>query len=358
MNDNHYIVLMAGGSGTRLWPMSRETKPKQFHKFATGKSLLQETYERTAVLVKKENIYVSLGPTSLHEAQKQLPKILKSNFIVEPIAKNTAPSIALTVAHIFKRNPLAIITTVSSDHTIKNINHFQNAFKKAFNFVEKNHQYLVTVGIKPDSPHTGYGYIKLGEKIATNDVYRALGFVEKPDLITAEKYLKSGKYLWNASYFTFRADQMISMFQKYAPEIYTGLKKILATIDTSNEKKMIKQAFEKFDKIPIDTAVAEKAEKIAVIPVEMGWSDIGSWQSLYELLRAGKDDVVRRGHHIGIDDKNCLFFAENKLLATVGLENIVVVDTPDVTLVCHKNKTQEVKKLIEKLKEQGKQRYL
>jgi mannose-1-phosphate guanylyltransferase len=359
MNKNNYIVLMAGGSGTRLWPMSRESKPKQFHSFASSKSLLQDTYDRIKDLVPIENIYVSLGPNGLKESQEQLKDVLKENYIIEPVAKNTAPSILLSTIKIFKKNPLANIATISSDHTINKVSEFKKIITKAFNFIEKNKDYLATVGIKPDKPEIGYGYIKIGKKIPGVEIYEGTEFVEKPNLETAEKYLKSGKYLWNASYFVFSATDMIKMYNDKAAEIYKGLERLIQTTIETEEDKIINKAFEGFDKVPFDTAIAEKVDKIVVIPADLGWSDVGNWSSLYELLCSGKsDEVVTRGHHVGVGDKNCLFFAEDKLLATVGLEDTIVVDTPDVTLVCHKNKVQEVRDLIEKLKQVGKSKYL
>lgn len=358
MQNNFYIVLMAGGSGTRLWPMSRIDMPKQFHKFSGDKSLIEETYDRFDGLAHKENIYISLTENILAETQKQLKDVPKENFIIEPEGKNTAPAIALATAYIFKKDPSAIIAMICSDHTVKKVSAYREAFLTAKSFVEKNPEYLVTIGIKPTRPDTGYGYIKVGKKFENHPINEVDSFVEKPNLETAEKYLSSGKYLWNAGYFVFRADELIKSFEKYSPEIYKGLKEILKSIDTPKEKSVIKTEYAKFEKVPIDTAIAEKVEKIAVVPADLGWSDVGSWASLLEILSTKKDAVVSQGHHIGIDDKNCLIYAQDKLLATVGLENIVIVDTPDVTLVCNKDKSQDVKKLIEKLKEQGMDKYL
>lgn len=358
MNDNNYLVLMAGGSGTRLWPISRESKPKQFHRLTSDKSLLQETFERTRSLVAPKNIFVSLGQNTLKETQRQLKKVPKENYIIEPQAKNTAPAIALVAAKIFKINPGAIIATISTDHTVNNVSNYQRTFEKAFNFVKSNPDYLVTVGILPDRPETGYGYIKLGRKFSNEKILAVDKFVEKPDFKTAKKYLDSGNYLWNASYFIFRADGIIKMFELYASEIYRGLKNIIKTSNSFQEQKVIEKEFERFPKIPIDIALAEKVKKIAVIPAQLGWSDVGNWSALHDLLCKGNPQVIAKGQHVGIGDKNCLFFAHNRLLATVGLENIVIVNTPDVTLVCHKDKAQEVKLLIEKLKKEGKTKYL
>lgn len=339
---------MAGGSGTRLWPMSRKDSPKQFHNFSSDKSLIQETYDRLKDIVPKENMYVSLVENILETTQKQLPDIPKENYIVEPKAKNTAPAIGLVTATIFKKNPDAIISTIASDHTVKKVGNYQKAIKLSFSFVEKNPKYLTTVGIEPTKPDTGFGYIKKGKKLASQNVFEVEQFVEKPNLETAEKYLKSGKYLWNACYFTFKAGEMLEMFSKYTPEIYKGLRKIL-------NGENVNPIYAKFPLVPIDTAIAEKAEFIAVIPADLDWSDVGSWASLYELLSGNKNGkVISKGHHIGLDDSNCLVYAQDKLLATVGLEDIIIIDTPDVTLICNKKKSQDVKKLIEVLKKDKK----
>ena len=339
--------------------MSRKLKPKQFHKFSSEKSLLQETYEHAKDLVPRENIYISLTKNILVQSQKQLKEIPVANFIVEPEAKNTAPAIGLVAAKLFKLNPKAIVATIASDHTVEKVSNYQEAILHFLNFVEKNPKYLAAIGIKPTRPETGFGYIKIGKKFPGVQVFAGEKFVEKPDLATAQKYLSSGKYLWNASYFAFRTGEMLKMFEKYAPEIYKGLRNILRVLDKTNEEAIIKKEYAKFPKIPIDTAIAEKVDKLAVVPADLGWSDVGSWASLYDIVakRMG-EHTVARGHHIGIDNKNCLIFAQDKLLATVGLEDIIIVDTEDVTLVCNKNKSQDVKLLLEKLKKEGKEHYL
>jgi len=357
--QNYYIVIMAGGSGTRLWPISREHLPKQLHSFGNEKSLIQETYERVKDLVPRENIYVSLVGSILKTSQKQLPQIAKENFIIEPISKNTAPAIALVAATIFKRDPHGIVITLASDHTIDKLTNFTQAVKRAFNFTAKNPDYFTTVGIQPDHPDTGLGYIKVGRKFENSEIYTVDQFVEKPNAIKAKQYLKSGKYLWNAAYFIWRADKLLEMYAKHSPEIYQITSKILAVLSSRNPQKQIDVLYQEMPKEPVDTAIAEKVEKIAVVPADLGWSDIGSWSTLYDLLaqKAG-NHTVSQGNHVGVDDRNCLVYAQDKLLATVGLENIVIVDTPDVTLICNKAKAQDIKKLIEKIKETGEDHHL
>lgn len=359
MKENLYICIMAGGSGTRLWPMSRCSLPKQFHNLCGEESLIKETYQRLAKIVKKENIFVSLVSDILEPAKKELKDIPKDNFIIEPEGRNTAPALALAAARIFKINPEAIVIATPSDHTIEKEKHFQEALLSGANFVQEHPDYLVTLGIKPDHPETGYGYIKIGEKFQNSSLLKVDKFEEKPNLETAQKYLKSGKFLWNAGYFIWKASTLLEMFEEFQPEMKRGLEKILKSIGTKDEEKTVQEEYNKFPQKPIDTAIAEKTNKIAVVPADLGWSDIGNWAALYDLLsKKNKITNVSRGHHLGYNNKNCLIYAQDKLLATVGLQDIIIVDTPDVTLVCNKDKTQEVKKLIEELKKQGKVNYL
>ena len=350
---------MAGGSGTRLWPISRANLPKQFHKLASEKSLIQETYDRVKDLVPCENIYVSLVKSILNTSVLQLSDIPKKNFIIESEIKNTAPAIGLVAATIFKKDPHATVITIASDHIVNNVTNFHEAVKNAFNFVGKNPEYLVTIGIKPTRPDTGLGYIKVGRKFSGSNLHEVDQFEEKPNLETANRYVKSGEYLWNASYFAWRADKILDMYEKYAPNIYEKLTLILKALDKKNNDQLIDKIYQEMPKETVDTAIAESVQKIAVVPTDLGWSDIGSWSSLYDLLsKKTNSHTISKGNHIGVDDKNCLIYAQDKLLATVGLEDIVIVDTPDVTLVCNKNRSQQVKDLIEKIKKSGNNKYL
>ncbi|KKQ18085.1 MAG: Mannose-1-phosphate guanylyltransferase [Berkelbacteria bacterium GW2011_GWB1_38_5] len=350
---------MAGGSGTRLWPMSRCNKPKQFHNLCSSKSLIQETYDRVKDIVPKENIFVSLVKPILETSQKQLSEVPKENFIVEADIRNTGPAIAYAAATIARRNPQAVVVTLPSDHAIDKLEEFINSINTVLNFIDKNPEYLATVGLKPTSPDTGLGYIKIGKKFSGSKLHAVDCFVEKPNLKKAKEYLKSGKFLWNASYFCWRANKLLDMYKTFAPEIYAGISKIITLLGKKGSKEKIENIYKDLPKEPIDTAIAEKVEKIAVLPADLGWSDIGNWTTLYEFLTARSGNhTVSRGNHIGFDDKNCLIYAQDKLLTTVGLKDIIVVDTPDVTFVCNKNRAQDVKKLIEKIKEKGKSKYL
>lgn len=350
---------MAGGSGTRLWPMSRCNQPKQFQNLCGEKSLIQETYERVQDIVPKENIYISLVENILKTSQNQLPKVSRENFIVEAEGRNTGPAIAYVAANLAKKNPQAVVVTLPSDHAIEDLAEFKTSLKTVLNFINKYPQYLATVGLTPTCADTGLGYIEMERKISQEKLYQVKRFVEKPDFETAQKYLRSNKFLWNASYFCWRADKLLDIYKTYAPEIYQAILKIMPMIGKKGSATKINQIYKTMPKVPIDTAIAEKFDKIAVLPAKLGWSDIGNWATLYQFLSAlSGHHTVSRGNHIGVDDKNCLIYAQDKLLATIGLKDVIVVDTPDVTLVCDKNRAQDVKKLIEKIQIEGKEKYL
>lgn len=350
MKSNNYIVIMAGGKGTRLWPMSRNEKPKQLQKLITGNSMIQETYNRIIKLYKPNQIFISTNKDYVSKIQKQLPKIPKTNYVVEPMMRNTAPAIGLAAIKILKKDPEAVITTIHADHLINKVDNFLSALKISNEMIKIHPELIGTVGIKPTFAHTGLGYIKSGKKITkigTSAVYKMDKFVEKPDLKHAKMYLASGKYSWNAGYFTFKGQTLLDNFKKHEPKIYKQLLIIMSSIGTKQENKTLDREFSKMPQQAIDYMI-EKLDTVFTLSADLGWNDIGSWQVIQEILsKQKKSSNIERGNHIGIDNTGSLIYAQEKLIATIGLKDIIIVDTDDAILICDKSKSQDVKKIIE-----------
>jgi mannose-1-phosphate guanylyltransferase len=333
-------IILCGGSGTRLWPISRTLMPKQFVKLFNNKSLFQLTVERNRPIC--HNQFIVSNQEQYFLATDQLEEINHKNtsYLLEPIGRDTAPAIALACMAI---DPEEIVLVTPSDHLIKNEKAYQYTVEKAKEFAENN--YLVTFGITADHPETGYGYIEAeGENVKS--------FKEKPDYETAKKYIAQGNYYWNSGMFCFKAKVFLDELQKYAPKIYETSKEAFAdATHIENFTYRIKQ--QNMEKIPsnsIDYAVMERSDKVKVIPSDIGWSDLGSFDALYEELPKDKNGNTLTKKHISIDSKNNLILTHNKKIATIDVEDLIIVDTPDALLITKKGSSQKVKKVVEKLK--------
>ena len=355
------IVIMAGGKGERFWPKSRINLPKQFLSLTDdGKSMIQHTVERAKSLVDIENVYVVTNEMYKNLVLEHVPDIPDENIIIEPVAKNTAPCIGLAAMHIAKKDINSKMIILPSDHLIKFNEIFIDTLKTALDVVEKGDN-LVTIGITPNYPETGYGYINFtkGESFKDSaNVYEVLRFVEKPNLEKAKEYLTSGQYLWNSGMFVWKASTILKNFKEYLPEIYEGLQKIGESIGTEKYEEVLKKEFSNLPSESIDYGIMEKAKNIYVIPGNFGWDDVGSWLSLERINKTNQDGNVINGNVISIRTKNSIIQGNEKLIATIGLEDIVIVDTDDVTLICHKDNTQEVKEIINNLKICNRNEYL
>lgn len=352
---------MAGGSGTRLWPLSRKEKPKQFHKLISSKTLLEETFERVRRVVKPEHIFVSTTKKYKDLVLQTLGEVSADRIIVEPAPRGTAPAIALvaqTLAHI---DPKAIVATIASDHVIKNPDEFVVSLETAFEVAQKHPDKLATIGINPITPSTEFGYIKMGKELETigkKRIFSIEQFEEKPDEETAQKYLANWAYLWNAGYFIFSAETLLKEMKRLIPETVNIIETI---VRNGIDEKKLNELYTSAENEPIDTAVVEKLapEKRVVVPSEMEWDDIGNWNALFEFLKKDHDtELIAKGNHIDSGSKNCLVFGNGKLIATLGLKDIVIVETDDAILVANKSKAHEVKKIIDRLKDEGKHLYL
>jgi len=357
-----YAVIFAGGAGTRLWPLSRQRQPKQLHPLVSHRALLVESVERLLPIIPKDHLLIQTTRKLLGACRRELPAIPRENFIVEPSQRNTGPAVGLAATLLHKRDKDAIIAALWSDHHIGRPEEFRKVLLTAERVITKHPQSLVTVGINPTEPSTAYGYIHMNtrsETVGQQRIFRVKRFVEKPDLSTAKRYVRSWRYLWNAGYFIFRAETMLDLMKRYAPGISRGLRAISDTFGTPKATTVLEREYLKFPNISIDYLIAEKAEEMYVVPADLEWSDIGTWASLHEILAIkGNTRVISKGHHVGHGDEDVLVYARDKLVATVGLKNVVVVDTPDALLVLNKDRAQDIRHLIEKLKSGGKSRYL
>ncbi len=350
-------VIMAGGSGTRLWPLSRELHPKQFLTLpGQTQSMLQTTVARLKGLSDANPLVIS-NEAHRFIAAEQLRRMnrLKGNILLEPVGRNTAPAIALAALTATREGADPVLLVLAADHVINDTAAFQAVVKKALPLAEAGR--LVTFGIVPTAPETGYGYIRRGETLA-DGAYAVAAFVEKPDLATAEKYLASGEYDWNSGMFLFRASAYLKELQAHRPDILDACRKALAT--TQNDLDFVRVDADAFAACPsdsIDYAVMEKTAQAAVVPMAAGWSDVGAFSSLWEISTKDENGNAFNGDVFAIDTRNTFVDAENALVATIGLSDTIVVQTKDAVLVAARDRVQDVKKIVEKLKAEGRGEY-
>jgi len=342
-----YGLILAGGSGSRLWPMSRELYPKQLLNLQNEESLLQSTFKRLNSFIPSGKIVAITGMKHVATVRHQLSKVGDGvKVLSEPLSKNTAPAIAVAVKNILAKGEDDVVLVLPSDHLIKNIDKFITTVKKGEELAKMG--YIVTFGVQPSYPETGYGYINvLDTKIA--DGYKVNRFVEKPDLELAEKYVADGKYFWNAGIFMFKPSVFMAELAKHSLEIT----KVLSGLDFSKSDEIPYVEFEKMPNISVDYAVMEKSDKIALVKLESDWNDLGSWTSIYDTERKDENGNVFVGHVEDIGSKNSMVYSSSKLVATIGLEDVVVVETEDAILACKKDRTQDVKKIYDTLKKKN-----
>ena len=363
-----HVAILAGGVGSRLWPRSRNSRPKQFSDITgAGLTMLQATTDRLSGLVPREKIMVVTGTAYVDLVAEQLPWMPAKNIIAEPRGRNTAPAIGLVAVHLRRQNPSAIFAVLPADHVILDRERFQVALRKAEQAAHDG--YLVTLGIEPDQPHTGYGYIQRGEPLGhTADMNRAESlpvfdvkrFLEKPDRATAKTFLADGGYYWNGGIFVSRADRMLAEIERQMPAAYACFDQITAGLDQPNSQQITEQAWTEMPSISIDYGVMEGAERVAMVPLQAGWNDVGSWDALTAVLEPDSDgNYVAAGTVESVDSQGNIIYCDKKpLVALIGAEDLVIVDTGDVLLVGHKHKMQQVKDMVERLKAEGRQALL
>ena len=344
-------VILAGGSGTRLWPLSTPSFPKQFLPLPNGKSMIQESLARVEGLISPGQTWVVTGHSMVQLVQEHLPSIPVSQILGEPVGRSTAAAIGWAAATIARRDPQAIMMVLTADHVITKIDVFNQSLRLAARLAGQG--YLVTLGIKPTGPETGsgYGYIRYAAPLSEGFDHQAFDgerFVEKPDVATAQAYLQDGHYVWNSGMFVWKVETILAELRKHLPELARKIDTIAESMGTAQERATLDELWPTLQTISIDYGVMEKANKVAVIPVDIGWNDVGNWEQYGLLFPADEHDVRCVGHHEGLGSRNVFVYNNtNRQVFTIGLEDIVVVEMDDKTVICHKDEVQRVKELAE-----------
>ena len=355
MPDHYYAVIMAGGGGTRLWPLSRQARPKQMLELFNQRSMFQSAVDRLAGLFPPDRIFVVTVESQAGDLQKQIPEIPLENYLLEPFPRGTASVVGLAAAALSKRDPQAVMAVLTSDHYIGNAARFHELLQAAHDVARTG--YLVTLGINPTYPSTGYGYIQMAEAIGVfrgQQAFRVARFKEKPDQQTAEVLLKSGDHAWNSGMFVWGVAQIMDEMQRQMPDLFTGARRIQEAFGTDRQEQVVQDVWTGLVSETIDYGIMEGAEKVAILPAHgLGWSDIGSWDSLLDILPADSEgNIVGESDHLGLDTRNTMVYdtKREQLIVTLGLEDVIIVNTGDVLLVCHKDHAQRVRDIVKRLK--------
>jgi mannose-1-phosphate guanylyltransferase len=355
----YYAVIMAGGSGTRLWPLSRRGRSKQSLKLVGDRTMFQHAVDRLAPLFPPEHIYVVTREDQSALLSSQVPMLSPDNFIKEPIGRGTAPAIGLAAIHLQQRDPDAVMAVLTADHYIANPERFRQVLEAASLLAQSG--YLVTLGIKPASPSTAFGYIEQGQEEGTVrdfEIFRVKRFTEKPGIDIAKEMVASGMYSWNSGMFIWRADRILEEMKCQMPELFAQLMEVKTAFGKPEAHEVLARVWNQVTEKTIDYGVMEHAKDVVVIPVDIGWTDVGSWASLAELLPHDQDGNIFVGPCEEIDTRNTLVFGGKRLVTTIGIHDIVIVDSEDALLVCAKTREQEVRELVERLKQNGDNQWL
>jgi mannose-1-phosphate guanylyltransferase len=361
-----YAVIMAGGVGSRFWPRSRQDAPKQFLDVFERASLIQNTFARLQPLVPAERCYVVTNERYIVQTREHLPAVPEENILAEPASRNTAPAIAFAAAHLHALDPDATMVVLPADHVIRNVAAFQNVLEAAIAKAEESDA-LVTIGIEPTHPETGYGYIQYADEGSENDAPEAhpvRTFAEKPDLATAERFLDSGDFLWNSGMFIWRTDSILDHLQRHLPDVHAAfapVEEAVRSADADAIHDAVAEAFRRTPKISIDYGVMEPAAAdghVYVVPGSFGWSDVGDWRAVYELLDKDKAGNAVEGNVIVHNTSRCYVRSQDRLIVLVGVHDAAVVDTGDAVLVCNLESTQQVKNIVDYLGSHGLEEYV
>jgi mannose-1-phosphate guanylyltransferase len=347
-----YALVLAGGSGTRLWPHSRSSQPKQFLRISGERTMLQATVARTLPIIPLERVYVATGAAYAGLVMEQLPDVPGEQILIEPSGRGTAPCIGLAALHLLRRDPDAVMAVLSADHLVEQADRFRSALVAGAEMARRG--YLVTLGIQPTAPSTAYGYIRRGEPLHQDQehtVFRVGAFVEKPDAERARAYIESGDYFWNAGMFVWRADRILQELALHRPAMARALGQIDAAIATPEQQSVLERVWPGIEHVAIDVAVMERTAHAVVIPADLGWSDVGDWASLADILPKDANGNSVVGSYVGVDTSNSLIYGNGRVVATIGVQDLVIVDTHDVLLICPRSRAQDVKAMVAKVHE-------
>ena len=344
-----FAVIMAGGVGSRFWPSSKERTPKQLLKIFGEKSMIQDTVERLKGIVEDEDVYIITNKIQRQEIIKQLPKIPKENVLEEPFGRNTAACIGLSSIILQSKSEDAVIITLPADHLIKDIKGYHKTLKAAIDFAYKSRG-LVTIGITPSRPETGYGYIQIDEKEVDENVYKVYTFAEKPNYATAVRFLESGDFFWNSGMFIWRVDTILEEIRIHMPELYEGLVKIKQDLNSPGFEKTLVNVYGLLRNISVDYGIMEKSQRVYLTKGTFIWSDVGSWEEVYQLSEKDENGNTIRGNIFTDMTVDSFIYSPNKFAAVMGVENLIVINTDDALLICRRDQSQEVRKVVDHLK--------
>lgn len=358
MTAPFYAIVPAGGSGTRLWPLSRADRPKFLLPLPGPRSMIQATLERITPVCAQSNVLVITGLSHAAKVARQLPDLEEDQIVIEPMARGTGPAIGLGVALAARRDPNAIVGSFAADHFVERPHEFADTVRAAIEVAEQD--YLVTIGIQPTHAETGYGYIRSGAGIGCYynlEAAQVAEFKEKPDLATAQRYVASGKYLWNASMFVWKASVFMEEMHRLLPDVACVLDRIAADWDTPRRERTLTELWPTIEDVTVDNGILERSDRVAVVTGSFGWSDLGDWHGVGKIIQNGNadalDNVVVNTDLLACDANNLVIFGNDRPIAVVGIDNIIVVDTDDAVLVCERSQAQRVKTIVDQLKERG-----
>jgi mannose-1-phosphate guanylyltransferase len=354
-----YAVIMAGGSGTRFWPLSRRKHPKQLLELFGRGTLLEQTIERLRPLIPAERVYIYTSETILAEVRRRLPQIPRAQIVAEPASRNTAPTLGVAAHEICRRDPQGMMIVLPADHIIAKPAEFLRVLRAGGEIAAKDGSSVV-IGLKPTRPDTGFGYVRVGSSerlVGGQKVYRVEQFTEKPPLAVAKKYVAAGRYLWNGGMFIWRASTLLENLAKHQPKMADQLARLAAAGGPSSSKNF-RRLFPKFEKISIDFAIMEKISDIHAVAADIGWNDVGSWAVVYDLKKKDSEANVRPANSLCLDSRGNMIVSEKKFVVTVGVEDLVIVETDDALLVCPRNRSQDVGKTVQALENAGRKNLL